>query len=140
MKKRFIHSLSLLIMGGLLLGLPASLLSAERCEEVVKNLNQALHPKIDEKELFVVLKVLNETDNQKLPPNSSPRTRPGSWAGTRGRTCGVTTGSRERASAGMSSATGKESSPTGKGGGARPTWITGAGAGGRNALSIPTTV
>lgn len=68
MKKRFIHSLSLLIMGGLLLGLPASLLSAERCEEVVKNLNQALHPKIDEKELFVILKVLNETDNQRLPP------------------------------------------------------------------------
>jgi len=68
MKKRLIPSLSLLIMGGLLLGLPTPLFSAERCEEVVKNLNQALHPKIDEKELFVVLKVLNETDNQRLPP------------------------------------------------------------------------
>lgn len=68
MKKRFPYSLSLLIMVGLLLGLPASPLSAERCEEVVKNLNRALHPKIDEKELFVVLKVLNETNNQGLPP------------------------------------------------------------------------
>jgi hypothetical protein len=68
MKERFIHSLSILIMGGLLLGLPAPLFSAERCEEVVKNLNHALHPKIDEKELFVVFKVLNETDNQRLPP------------------------------------------------------------------------
>jgi ribonuclease T1 len=68
MKKRFIYSLSLLIMVGLLLGLPASPLSAERCEEVVKNLNRTLHPKIDEKELFVILKVLNETENQRLPP------------------------------------------------------------------------
>jgi ribonuclease T1 len=41
---------------------------AERCEVVVRELNQSLHPKIDETELFVILKVLSETDNRKLPP------------------------------------------------------------------------
>ena len=41
---------------------------AERCEVVASELTQSLHPKIDEKELFVILKVLNETDNRRLPP------------------------------------------------------------------------
>jgi ribonuclease T1 len=41
---------------------------AERCEAVVKELNHSLHPRVDERELFVILKVLNETDNQRLPP------------------------------------------------------------------------
>jgi hypothetical protein len=68
MKRCFIPFLMLLIVLGLAWGMPASLFSAERCEEVVENLNQALQPKIDPKELFVVLKVLNETDNQRLPP------------------------------------------------------------------------
>ena len=68
MNLRLIPSLPLLAILGLALGLPGPLFSAERCEEVVKNLNQRLHPKIDEKELFVILKVLNETDHKKLPP------------------------------------------------------------------------
>jgi len=41
---------------------------AERCEVVVKELNQSLRPGIDERELFVILTVLNETDNRRLPP------------------------------------------------------------------------
>ena len=68
MKRCFIPILRLLIVLGLAWGMPAPLFPAERCEEVVINLNQALHPKVDEKELFVILKVLNETDNQRLPP------------------------------------------------------------------------
>ena len=68
MKLRLIRSLPLLAILGLALILPGLLFSAERCEEVVKNLNQTLHPKIDEKELFVILKVLNETEGKRLPP------------------------------------------------------------------------
>ncbi|NWF55238.1 MAG: ribonuclease [Syntrophaceae bacterium] len=68
MNLRFFRSLPLLTILGLALILPGPLLSAERCEEVIKDLNQTLRPKIDEKELFVVLKILNETDNKKLPP------------------------------------------------------------------------
>ena len=41
---------------------------AGRCENVVKELNQSLHPKVDERELYVILKVLNESDNRRLPP------------------------------------------------------------------------
>ena len=41
---------------------------AERCEDVVSKLNQSLHPRVDERELYVILKVLNESDNQRLPP------------------------------------------------------------------------
>ncbi len=54
MKLRLIRSLPLLAILGLALILPGPLFSAERCEEVVRNLNQTLHPKIDEKELFVI--------------------------------------------------------------------------------------
>ena len=68
MKRPFISFLPLLLFLGLALGLPGQLFSAERCEEAVERLNQTLHPKIDEKELFVILKVLNETDGKKLPP------------------------------------------------------------------------
>jgi hypothetical protein len=68
MNRRFIPSLPLLLLLGLALGMPGPLFSAERCEEVVKSLNQTLHLKIDEKELFVILKVLNESDSKKLPP------------------------------------------------------------------------
>ena len=41
---------------------------AERCEAVVKEVNRSLHPKVDERELFVILTVLNESDNRRLPP------------------------------------------------------------------------
>jgi hypothetical protein len=68
MNLRLIRSLPLLAILGLPLIQPGPLFSAERCEEVVKNLNQTLHPKIDEKELFVILKVLNENGSKRLPP------------------------------------------------------------------------
>jgi hypothetical protein len=35
---------------------------------VVKDLNQSLHPGIDEQELVAILRTLNETGNRKLPP------------------------------------------------------------------------
>jgi ribonuclease T1 len=53
---------------GLIAFLATPVAGAERCEVVVRELNQVLHPQVDEKELFVILKILNETDNQKLPP------------------------------------------------------------------------
>jgi ribonuclease T1 len=38
------------------------------CEAVVGELNQSLTSPIDEKELVSILRTLNETDQQKLPP------------------------------------------------------------------------
>jgi hypothetical protein len=60
--------LGLLATAGAVAVLTAPPVWAERCEGVVKELNQSLHPRVDEKELFVILTVLNETDNRKLPP------------------------------------------------------------------------
>jgi ribonuclease T1 len=56
MRPRFISCLAILTATVLLFGYPAQLLSAEKCEEV------------DAKELLLILKALNETDNKKLPP------------------------------------------------------------------------
>jgi ribonuclease T1 len=61
-------SLRILAALGLIAFLATPIPGAERCEVVVRELNQVLHPRVDEKELFVILKVLNETDNRKLPP------------------------------------------------------------------------
>jgi ribonuclease T1 len=60
--------LRILAAFGLIAFLATPIPGAERCEVVVRELNQVLHPQVDEKELFVILKVLNETDNRKLPP------------------------------------------------------------------------
>src|SRR5512143_3040777 len=68
MKFRRIFPLSLLLALGLIAMLLTPPAWAERCEVVAGELNQSLQPKVDEKELFVILKVLNESDNQKLPP------------------------------------------------------------------------
>ncbi len=38
------------------------------CEAVVSEMNQSLTPKIDEKELVMILRTLNQTRNRKLPP------------------------------------------------------------------------
>jgi len=67
MKSRFISLLFILPLVTLAAGLPARLSLAETCEAAVKKLNQSFHPKIDEEELLVILRTLNETDNQKLP-------------------------------------------------------------------------
>jgi ribonuclease T1 len=45
-----------------------SLALAETCETVVKKLNQALQSKIDEEELIFIIRTLNDSNNQKLPP------------------------------------------------------------------------
>ncbi|MBU0575550.1 MAG: ribonuclease [Proteobacteria bacterium] len=80
-----------LLMGGLilitlgvliiLLGYPAQLLSADKCEETVRKLNGSLRPRIDETELVFILKALNQTDNKKLPPKfiSKSRARKLGW-------------------------------------------------------------
>jgi len=68
MKFRRMFRLFLLVTVGVVTAWVTPPAWAERCEVVVRELNQSLHPKIDEKELFVILKVMNETDNHKLPP------------------------------------------------------------------------
>lgn len=69
MKIRFIwHIFILAIVSIAAAGLPAQPALAGTCQAVVKELNQLLDPKIDEKELVVILRTLNETGNKKLPP------------------------------------------------------------------------
>ncbi len=69
MKIRFISYIFLFAIVSLAAaGLPGQLAVAETCEAVVKELNQFLSPKVDEKELVVILRTLNETGNKKLPP------------------------------------------------------------------------
>jgi ribonuclease T1 len=75
MKPRFISCFSVLAIAVLLLGYPVQLLSAEKCEETVRKLNGSLHPRVDEKELVLILKALNETDNKKLPPKFITKNR-----------------------------------------------------------------
>ncbi len=48
--------------------LPVQPVRAENCEQVVKELNQYVHPQIDEAELVTVLRALNESGNKSLPP------------------------------------------------------------------------
>jgi len=57
-----------LLAAGLISPLATPPVRAERCETVVGELNRSLHPKVDERELFVILKVLNESHNRRLPP------------------------------------------------------------------------
>ena len=67
MKPRFIFFLFILPLVALVGGLSARPSFAETCEVAVKKLNQSLHPKIDEEELVVILRTLNETGSKKLP-------------------------------------------------------------------------
>ncbi len=83
MRPRFIHCLSGLAIAVLLLGYPVQLLSAEKCEETVRKLNGSIKPRVDGKELLLILKTLNETDKKNSLPSSSPRAGRGSWAGSR---------------------------------------------------------
>ena len=68
MKFHRMLSLCLLVTVGVVAAWVTPPARAERCEVVVRELNQSLRPRIDEKELFIILKVLNEPDNQRLPP------------------------------------------------------------------------
>ena len=52
----------------LILGYAPPLFCAQACEATVKKLNATLTPRIDEQELVLILRALNESDNKKLPP------------------------------------------------------------------------
>ncbi len=67
MKPRSIFLLFTITLMILSPGLEPSPYSAERCEPVVKELNQSLRSGIDEQELVAILRSLNETGNRKLP-------------------------------------------------------------------------
>ena len=75
MKSRFIFSLLVFTLLILSAGSEPSSYSAERCEPVVKGLNQSLLPGIDEQELIAILRTLNGTGNQKLPPKFVNKTQ-----------------------------------------------------------------
>lgn len=59
--------IGLVVAGLLAASAPGIALAAGSCEEVVQSLNRRLNPKIDEQELVVVLRTLNQTGNRKLP-------------------------------------------------------------------------
>ncbi len=40
----------------------------ENCQSAVRELNEILEPRVDEKELVSILEALNETENRRLPP------------------------------------------------------------------------
>jgi ribonuclease T1 len=67
---RFYSAASLLIIAllGTITSLPGDIARAETCESVVRELNQILGPRVDEKELVSILEALNETGNRTLPP------------------------------------------------------------------------
>ena len=75
MKPRFISCFSGLAIAILLFGHPAQLLSVEKCEETVRKLNGSIQPRVDGKELVLILKTLNETDNKKLLPKFITKNR-----------------------------------------------------------------
>jgi ribonuclease T1 len=75
MRPRFFYCLSILVVTGLLFGHPAQLFCAEKCEETVRKLSGSLNPRVDEKELILILRTLNETDNKKLPPKFVTKSR-----------------------------------------------------------------
>ena len=59
------RSAMLILLAGFFLQTPAF---AEFCEKVVQTLKVRLSPGIDELELVEVLRSLNDTNNNKLPP------------------------------------------------------------------------
>ena len=68
MKLRRMFRFCLLVAVGVITAWVTPPAWAERCEAVVKELNHSLYPRVDERELFVILTVLNESDNRRLPP------------------------------------------------------------------------
>jgi ribonuclease T1 len=75
MRPRFFSFLSILVITGLLFGHPAQLFCAENCEETVRKLNGSFNPRVGEKELVLILRALNETNNKKLPPQFVTKSR-----------------------------------------------------------------
>ncbi len=68
MKRWLIYCIFILVGMSPGTGPTASLVFAETCEAAVKELNQSLHPKIDEQELIAIIRTLNDTNHKKLPP------------------------------------------------------------------------
>jgi hypothetical protein len=58
-----------------LVGHSSPLLGAASCEERVRNLNVSLDPRVDEQELVLILRTLNETDNRSLPARFVTKSR-----------------------------------------------------------------
>jgi ribonuclease T1 len=75
MRPRFFSFLSIFVIAGLLFGLPSQLFCAEKCEETVRKLTGSFNAGIDEKELILILRTLNESDNKKLPPQFVTKSR-----------------------------------------------------------------
>ncbi len=68
MRSRFFFRLFIPTIVILLFGYASPLFCAQACEETVRKLNAALDPRIDEQEVVLILRALNETNNKKLPP------------------------------------------------------------------------
>ncbi len=67
MRARFTTFFLLFFLAGSMF-LPVYPVWAEKCEEVVRELNRSLSPQIDETELVAILRALNESGNKRLPP------------------------------------------------------------------------
>jgi ribonuclease T1 len=68
MRSRFFFRLFIPVIVILLLGYASPLFCVQACEETVRKLNVTLDLRIDEQELVLILRALNETNNKKLPP------------------------------------------------------------------------
>jgi ribonuclease T1 len=68
MKSWIIYCIFILAIASMTFGSATRPALAETCMTVVKELNRSLDPRIDERELAGILRTLNETGNQRLPP------------------------------------------------------------------------
>lgn len=75
MKRRFICLIFIFALLKLAQGFPVQPAHADTCEAVVRELNQSLHPNIDENELVTILRSLNETGNKELPEKFVTKSR-----------------------------------------------------------------
>ncbi|MBM4313496.1 MAG: ribonuclease [Deltaproteobacteria bacterium] len=75
MRSRFVSTLFLLAVAIPLFGHPPELFSAETCEATVKRLNGSIQPRVDEEELVLILRSLNENDNRRLPSKFVTKSR-----------------------------------------------------------------
>jgi ribonuclease T1 len=67
MRSKFFFRLFIPAIVILLFGYASPLFCAQACEETVRKLNATLNLRIDEQELVLILRALNETNNKKLP-------------------------------------------------------------------------
>jgi ribonuclease T1 len=67
MIRRLAPCLFLIVLTAGVLFFPGPSALAQRCEEVVRELNRSLHPQIDEAEMVSILNALNQSANKSLP-------------------------------------------------------------------------